>query len=66
MLNADIWNDPAIVIEKYIANAENSFYRVYFSGGRVIIVKAFSPGPIKKLTRTIPREHELRVGPRPP
>ena len=49
MLHADIWNDPAIMIEKYIGNAENSFYRVYLSGERVIIVKAFSPGIIKKL-----------------
>ena len=49
MLEADIWNDPAIVIEKYITNNENSFYRVYFSGQQVIIVKAFARGVIKKL-----------------
>ena len=50
MLSEEIWNDPAITIEKYIANTENSFYRVYFSGERVIIVKAYSPGVIKKLS----------------
>ena len=50
MLPAEIWNDPAIMIEKYIDNAENSFYRVYFSGERVIIVKAFSQRIIKKLS----------------
>ena len=50
MLHADIWNDPAIVVEKYITNAENSFYRVYFSGERIVFVKAFSPGVIKKLS----------------
>jgi len=50
MLHANIWNDPSIMIEKYVSNAENSFYRVYFSGERVIIVKAFSPGIIKKLS----------------
>ena len=44
-----IWNDPALVIEKYIANPENSFYRVYFSGKQIIIVQAFAPGIIKKL-----------------
>jgi hypothetical protein len=49
MLDENIWTDPTIVVEKYIANAENSFYRVYFSGDQVIIVKAFSPGTIKKL-----------------
>ena len=50
MLSEEIWNDPAITIEKYVSNAENSFYRVYFSGERIIIVKAFSPGVIKKLS----------------
>ena len=50
MLSAEIWNDPAITIEKYVSNIENSFYRVYFSGERIIIVKAFSPGVIKKLS----------------
>ena len=50
MLSDEIWNDPAITIEKYISNTENSFYRVYFSGERVVIVKAFSPGVIKKLS----------------
>jgi hypothetical protein len=44
-----LWQDPAIVIEKFIANSENSFYRVYFSGHQIIIVKAFAPGIIKKL-----------------
>src|SRR6185295_15823451 len=50
MLDADIWTDPAIVVEKYITNAEDSFYRVYFSGKQVIIVKAFAPRVIKKLS----------------
>ena len=45
-----IWTDAAIVVEKYVTNAENSFYRVYFSGKQVIIVKAFAPGIIKKLS----------------
>jgi hypothetical protein len=54
-LHEGAWQDPAIVIEKYVANAENSFYRVYFSGQQVIIVKAFAPGIIKKL-RHDPRD----------
>lgn len=51
MLSAEVWKDPAIMIEKYVGNSEDSFYRVYFSGERVIIVKAFSPGVIKKLSQ---------------
>jgi hypothetical protein len=50
MLHADMWTDPAIVIEKYVTNSENTFYRVYFSGQQVIIVKAFAQGVIKKLS----------------
>ncbi len=49
-LEADIWNDPAIAIETYVTNSESSFYRVYFSGQQVVIVKAFAPGVIKKLS----------------
>jgi hypothetical protein len=49
-LQEDIWTDPSIVVEKYVSNTENSFYRAYFSGKQVIIVKAFSPGIIKKLS----------------
>ncbi len=50
MLQQSIWTDPAIVVEKYVDNAEDSFYRVYFSGEQIIIVKAFAPGIIKKLS----------------
>jgi hypothetical protein len=50
MLEESVWSDAAIVIEKYVSNGEDSFYRVYFSGERVIIVHAFAPGAIKKLS----------------
>ena len=44
------WTDPTVVVEKYIANSEDSFYRVYFCGKQIIIVKAFAPRVIKKLS----------------
>ena len=50
MLQESVWTDPAIVVERYVSNDENSFYRVYFSGERIIIVEAFAPGIIKKLS----------------
>lgn len=49
-LHEGVWTDPTLVVEKYVANAEDSFYRVYFSGQQVIIVKAFAPRVIKKLS----------------
>lgn len=51
MLRQDVWTDPTIVVEKYVTNAADSFYRVYFSGKQIIIVKAYAPGIIKKLAR---------------
>lgn len=50
MIQESLWTDPTTVIEKYVTNAENSFYRAYFSGKQVIIVKAYAPGIIKKLS----------------
>ncbi|HJP93671.1 MAG TPA: hypothetical protein VJ875_17055 [Pyrinomonadaceae bacterium] len=50
MIPQSLWTDPAIVVEKYVANDEDSFYRVYFSGEQVIVVKAFAPDIIKKLS----------------
>ena len=50
-----VWVDPAVVVERYVANAEESFFRVYFSGKRIVIVKAFAPGIVKKLS-TDPRD----------
>ena len=45
-----VWKDPAILVEKFISNDDDSFYRVYFSGKQVIIVKAFARGTIKKMS----------------
>jgi hypothetical protein len=50
MIEEGIWTDPSMVVERYVTNDENSFYRVYFSGGQVIIVNAFAQGIIKKLS----------------
>ena len=50
MLQEYQWTDPSLVIEKYVTNSEDSFFRVYFSGKQLIIVKAFAPGTIKKLS----------------
>jgi hypothetical protein len=46
----ELWTDPAIVVEKYIHNREDSFYRAYFSGKQIIIVHCFTPGVIKKMS----------------
>ncbi len=45
-----LWRDPSVVIERYIVNPENSFYRLYRFGEAVVVVKGHCPGPIKKLS----------------
>src|SRR5215470_17098122 len=37
MLPERAWTNPAVVVEKYVGNSEDSFYRVYFSGVQIII-----------------------------
>ncbi len=37
-------------METHISNGEHSFYRVYFSGQQIIIVRAFAQGIVKKLS----------------
>lgn len=48
-LDEQVWTDPTVVVEKYITNSENSFYRAYFSGKQIIIVHAFNASIIKKI-----------------
>ncbi len=45
----EVWADPSVVIERYIQNGEDSFFRVYRAGNAIVVVKAHSPGWIKKL-----------------
>ena len=49
-LMAEIWQDKSIVIERYVSNAENSFYRIYTFGDAVVVVKAYSYELIKKIS----------------
>jgi hypothetical protein len=49
-ISTELWKDTNIVIENYIYNPENSFYRVYGFGDSIIVVKAHSNGLIKKIS----------------
>jgi hypothetical protein len=44
------WSNPSIVIERYIGNPEDSFYRVYAFGDAIVVVKGLAKPLIKKLT----------------
>lgn len=46
----ELWKNTNIVIENYIYNHENSFFRVYGFGDSIVVVKAHSNGLIKKIS----------------
>ncbi|MFT4924979.1 MAG: hypothetical protein ACI8WB_001069 [Phenylobacterium sp.] len=49
-LAPSLWQDDSVVIEKYIDNPEDSFYRVYAFGNAVVVVKAHSKDLVKKIS----------------
>ncbi len=49
-LDPDTWEDDSVVIEKYISNPEDSFYRVYGFGEAMVVVKAHNNSLIKKIS----------------
>lgn len=49
-ISPELWADSNIVIENYIYNPENSFFRVYVFGSSLVVVKAHSPALIKKIS----------------
>jgi len=53
------WSDPSIVIERYIANPEDSFYRVYGFGDAIVVVEGRAPQLIKKLWGRRDEPHHL-------
>ncbi len=44
-----LWSDSSVVIERYIGNAADSFYRVYGFGDAIVVVEGRAPQLIKKL-----------------
>lgn len=43
------WEDPSLIIEKYIQNQDGRFFRVYVAGGAITVVRAYSNAKIKKI-----------------
>lgn len=47
-----LFSDKAYSVERFVTNEHEYFYRVYFAGARRVAVKAYCPGPIKKISGT--------------
>ncbi|MEM7801192.1 MAG: hypothetical protein AAF633_18515 [Chloroflexota bacterium] len=44
-----VWETETLIVERFILNDEDSFYRAYCAGSAVVLVKAHAPEPIKKI-----------------
>jgi hypothetical protein len=51
----DVWRSPALVVEKFVSNRTNLFFRAYVFLTRLVISAAIDDGPIKRLHWGIPR-----------
>ncbi len=53
------WSDSSIVIERYISNPHDSFYRVYGFGDAIVVVEGVAKQLIKKLLGRRDEKHFL-------
>ena len=51
------WSEPEIVIERYICNAEDRFYRVHILRDCLAITDVVVPGTVKKLSAGVKAAH---------
>lgn len=49
-VSTDMWQDSSLVIERFVENREDSFFRVYCCGEALVVVRAHCHGPIKKIS----------------
>ncbi len=51
------WRDDRLIVERYVTNAGNRFYRAYVLGNRLAVSEAISAQPIKEMLGDIPRRN---------
>lgn len=54
-LDPAVWDAPDVVVERWITNPQDIFYRVYVVGTHVVIVKAKDPELFKTMRGALPR-----------
>jgi hypothetical protein len=52
---AEVWDDPTLVVERFIGNRDGVYYRVYSLGQAASVVEAWTNYEIKKLLRPVHR-----------
>ena len=48
-LTAELWNDPELVIERYVTNPAGRFFRVYVMKGALVISSGCTQNPLKRM-----------------
>ncbi|MGD0769893.1 MAG: hypothetical protein ABSB42_17045 [Tepidisphaeraceae bacterium] len=56
-LAADIWNDPTLVVERYVKNPSGRFFRVYAAVNAVVISEAYTDTLVKRMEGRIRRHN---------
>jgi len=51
------WSEPEIIIERYISNADDRFYRVHILRDHLVITDVIVPGTVKKLSAGVKAAH---------
>ncbi len=53
------WNDPTLVIERFVTNTNHRFCRTYWLGKSLVVSDITDPLPIKKIPHGVPRTDYL-------
>ena len=56
-LAADIWNDSTLVVERYVQNPFDRFFRVYAAANAVVISEAYTDARVKRMAGRIRRHN---------
>jgi hypothetical protein len=54
-LEAEVWNDPELVVQRYVQNSQHRFFRVYTAGHAVVISQGHLDKNIRRMEEGIRR-----------
>jgi hypothetical protein len=56
-LGADVWNDPDLVVQRFVQNPLGRFFRIYVAINAVVISEAYAGSPIKRIGNVVRRHN---------
>jgi hypothetical protein len=56
-LTADIWNDPELVVERYLTNSAGRFFRVYVVKNSVVVSQGYTDSKLKRMNGDVRRQN---------